>query len=87
MSNSVTNDNINCQFESLGIIQFDHLSKMSLCKLGHKGTHKHIPMPVLLLFENFGGKKHINTQLEIGTYEMYKNTMTANSTEVSYVKA
>ena len=31
--------------------------QVAMCKLGHNVSHKHIPTPIIQLFDKFGGRK------------------------------
>ena len=42
---------------NLQIMSLNALTKTTLCMLGHKIAHKHLPTPLLTMFNSYGGGK------------------------------
>ena len=49
-------DTIEC-FRDLHIIPINDMIQVAMCKLGHNISHKHIPTPIIQLFDKFRGRK------------------------------
>ena len=45
------------RFRDLHIIPINDMIQVAMCKLGHNISHKHIPTPIIQLFDKFGGRK------------------------------
>ena len=44
-------------FRDLHITPINDMIQIAVCKLGHNISHKHIPAPIIQLFDKFGGRK------------------------------
>ena len=44
-------------FRDLYIIPINDMIQVAMCKLGHNISHKHIPKPIIQLFDKFEGRK------------------------------
>ena len=58
-------DSLHGVFPALRILPFPDLIQLELTKLGFKVSNKHLPAPILAIFNANGGEKNINTRLGI----------------------
>ena len=83
VNKTISTSDITGQYESLKIMKLDILITLNLCKLGHRVSHFQLPKPIVDVFNQNGSKKkHIDTPLEIVTYQTFRITQYRSSTNV-----
>ena len=62
-------------YKELQLVRFENMIRTELIKLGFKITNKILPNPLILAFEQDGGKKLILTTPEINPCRIYKSIL------------
>ena len=74
-------------FPVLRTLTFLDMIQPELAKLGFKVSNKHLPAPILAIFNANGGEKNINTRPGIRQSLKFRNIKVIYSTTVSCVEA
>ena len=66
-------------------MSIDEINKFELCKLAYGVKHKLLPVPIIAMFNEAGGK-HIDTPQDRKIYQTSRNTKVMSTTKVFFVK-